>query len=34
MYTIDYIKSLYADYEEWDTDPGSLIWPTDRYSFE
>ena len=34
MYTIDYLKSLYAEYEEWNTDPGSLVWPTDRYSFE
>jgi hypothetical protein len=34
MYTIDYIKTLYAEYEEWDTDPGSMVWPTDRYSFE
>ena len=34
MYTIDYIKSLYAEYEEWDTDPGSMVWPTDRYIFE
>lgn len=34
MYTLDYLKTLYAEYEEWDTDPGSMIWPTDRYSFE
>jgi len=34
MYTVDYFKTLHAEYEEWDTDPGSLVWPTDRYSFE
>ena len=31
MYTIDYLKTLHADYVEWDTDPGSLIWPEDTY---
>ena len=23
MYTIDYLKTLHADYVEWDTDPGN-----------
>lgn len=31
MYTIDYLKTLHADYVEWDTYPGSLIWPEDTY---
>ena len=31
MYTIDYLKTLHADYVEWNTDPGSLIWPEDTY---
>ena len=25
--TLDYLKTLYAEYEEWDTDSGSLICP-------
>jgi hypothetical protein len=24
MYTIDYLKTLHADYVEWNTDPGNL----------
>lgn len=30
MYTLDYIKSLHIDLEEWNTDPGSLVLP-DQY---
>ena len=34
MYTVDYLKTLHADYVEWDTDPGSAIWPEDTYHFD
>ena len=30
MYTLDFIKSLHIDLEEWNTDPGSLV-PPDQY---
>ena len=29
MYTVDYLKTLHADYVEWNTDPGSMIMPED-----
>ena len=34
MYTIDYLKTLHADYVEWNTDPGSMIMPKDTYHFD
>ena len=34
MYTIDYLKTLHADYVEWNTDPGSMIMPEDTYDFD
>lgn len=34
MYTVDYLKTLHADYVEWDTDPGSAIWPEDTYNLD
>ena len=34
MFTVDYLKTLHADYVEWDTDPGSAIWPEDTYNFD
>ena len=34
MYTIDYLKTLHADYVEWNTDPGSMIMPEDTYNFD
>jgi len=34
MYTVDYLKTLHADYVEWNTDPGSAIWPKDTYNFD
>jgi hypothetical protein len=30
MYTSSYIKSLYVEYEEWDTAPGSMVLHTDQ----
>ena len=34
MYTVDYLKTLHADYVEWNTDPGSMIMPKDVYNFD
>ena len=34
MYTVDYLKTLHADYVEWNTDPGSMIMPKDVYNLE
>jgi len=34
MYTVDYLKTLHADYVEWNTDPGSMIMPKDTYHFD
>ena len=34
MYTVDYLKTLHADYMEWNTDPGSMIMPEDTYNFD
>lgn len=34
MYTVDYLKTLHADYVEWDTDPESAIWPEDTYNLD
>ncbi|MCR5064907.1 MAG: hypothetical protein K6A67_03980 [Bacteroidales bacterium] len=34
MYTIDYLKTLHADYVEWNTDPGSMIMPEDTYDLD
>ena len=25
MYTVDYLKTLHADYVEWNTDPGGTV---------
>ena len=33
-YTLEYLKTLTAVYVEWDTDPGSMVWPEGTYSFE
>ena len=32
MYTIDYLKTLHAVYVEWDSQPGSIIWPEATYA--
>ena len=32
MYTIDYLKTLHAVYVEWDSQPGSMIWPEATYA--
>ena len=34
MYTVDYLKTLHADYVEWNTDLGSMIMPKDTYNFD
>lgn len=34
MYTVDYLKTLHEDYVEWNTDPGSAIWPEDTYNLD
>lgn len=34
MYTVDYLKTLHADYVEWNTYPGSMIMPKDAYNFD
>lgn len=34
MYTLDYIKTLRLDFEEWDLDPGSMVWPTQHYNLD
>ena len=34
MYTVDYLKTLHADYVEWNTDPGSMIMPKDTYKLD
>jgi hypothetical protein len=34
MYTVDYLKTLHADYVEWNTDPGSMIMPEDTYKLD
>ena len=34
MYTVDYLKTLHADYVEWNTDPGSMIKPKDVYNLD
>ena len=31
MFTVDYLKTLHADYVEWNTDPGSMIMPKDGF---
>ena len=32
MYTIDSLKTLHAVYVEWDSQPGSIIWPEATYA--
>ena len=34
MYTVDYLKTLHADYVEWNTDPGGMIMPEDTYKLD
>ncbi len=34
MYTVDYLKTLHADYVEWNPDPGSMIMPEYVYKFD
>ena len=34
MYSLDYIKTLIANYDEWDNEPGSAVWRDNKFIFE